>query len=217
MASFIGTNKEFRRYIGPRLRNLVQQITKKHKAEIAACEHCGNDENLESAHVRGRDRNNIIDLIANEYTNNKIITVNDLEIFEEKFKNEHQPIEKSILILCHQCHRKYDAVQPKVAQPVTTEIESFPKTTVIMSSEDLLPISLSPATPEKFKAELLITKQAEIQIYYSSGEIEVKQWNAAGFSASSNVMGNLRSRSEFRANTWQSKDIVKVHVTVVKR
>ena len=63
MASFIGTNKELRRYIGPRLRNLVQQITKNHKADIAACEYCGNSENLESAHVRGRDRNEIIDLV----------------------------------------------------------------------------------------------------------------------------------------------------------
>ena len=62
MASFIGTNKEFRRYMGPRLRNLVQQITKSHKAEISACEHCGTKENLESAHVHGRNRNDIIDL-----------------------------------------------------------------------------------------------------------------------------------------------------------
>ena len=32
MPTFTGTNREFKRYIGPRLRNLVQVITKKHKA-----------------------------------------------------------------------------------------------------------------------------------------------------------------------------------------
>jgi hypothetical protein len=60
---FTGTNREFKRYIGPRLRNLVQMITKKHKATVAACEHCGVGEDLESAHIRGRDRNQIIDLL----------------------------------------------------------------------------------------------------------------------------------------------------------
>ena len=215
MASFIGTNKEFRRYIGPRLRNLVQQITRNHKSEIAACEHCGSDENLESAHVRGRDRNEIIDLVVSEYTNNEIITI-DLGVFEEIFKNEHLPIEKSILILCRSCHRKYDAVKPTIAKVAAPVAEPNSRTDTFASSEDLLPISLSPATPENFKTELLASKQAEIQIYYSNGEVETKPWNAARFSSSSNVMGNLRSRPEFRSGAWQSKGIVKVHVKIVK-
>jgi hypothetical protein len=92
MASFIGTNQEFRRYIGPRLRNLVQQLTKKHKAEIAACEHCGTKNDLESAHVKGRDRNEIIDLVLEQFTTNGVVTV-DLNVFEEKFKDEHHPLE----------------------------------------------------------------------------------------------------------------------------
>lgn len=60
MASFVGTKEEFKRYVGPMLRNLVQQLTKKHKMEIGKCEHCGTVENLEAAHKHGKDRGSLI-------------------------------------------------------------------------------------------------------------------------------------------------------------
>jgi len=215
MASFIGTNKELRRYIGPRLRNLVQQITKNYKTDVAACEHCGNNENLESAHVRGRDRNEIIDLLASEYTTNEIVTI-DLGVFEEKFRAEHQPIEKSILILCRPCHKKYDAKKqsvPQIQPVVNGTTQSSPDSAI---DNDLLPITLAPSNLANFKRELLVSKKAEIQSYYSDGRVVVKPWNVSRFSASSNVMGNLRSRPEFRSGNWQSHGIVKVHVMVIK-
>lgn len=215
MASFIGTNKELRRYIGPRLRNLVQQITKNLRTGVAACEHCGNSENLESAHVRGRDRNEIIDLVASEYTTNEIVTIDHLGVFEEKFKAEHEPIEKSILILCRPCHRKYDAKKQTVPQiqPAANGTTLSPDSA---NDNDLLPITLAPSNPENFKKELLISRTAEIVSYYSDGRIEVRPWNASRFSASSSVMGNLRSRPEFRSGNWQSHGIAKVHVKVIK-
>ena len=125
MASFIGTHQEFRRYIGPMLRNLVQQITKTHKAEISVCEHCGSKENLESAHVKGRDRNEIIDCVLQGFTKNDVITVN-LSVFEKKFKEEHHPIEKSILILCRNCHKLYDEPEPSALERKILNSESSP-------------------------------------------------------------------------------------------
>jgi hypothetical protein len=214
MASFIGTNKEFRRYIGPRLRNLVQQITKSHKAEVAACEYCGASENLESAHVRGRDRNEIIDLVVSEYATNEIVTI-DLGVFEEKFKAEHVPIEKSILILCRPCHRKYDAKGQTATQTQPVEKGAAQSSRPSANSNDLLPITLTPSNPAKFKEELLVSKKAEIQSYYSDGRIEITPWNISRFSASSDLMGNLRSRPEFRSGNWQSHGIVKVRVKVI--
>lgn len=209
VATFIGTNSEFRRYIGPRLRNLVQQITKNHKADVAACEHCGNSGNLESAHVRGRERNAIIDLVSSGYTANELITI-DLAVFEEKFKTEHEPIERSILILCRPCHIKYDSIGQHGEKMATS---SSP---CLVKSNDLLPITLSPSDPANFKKELLVSKKAEILSYYSDGRIEVQPWNASRFSVFSNVMGNLRSRPEFRSGNWQSRGMVKVHVNVIK-
>ena len=57
MAAFVGTNKEFRKYIGPRLRNLVRQITQKYKKEVGTCQHCDTKADLQAAHVHGRGRN----------------------------------------------------------------------------------------------------------------------------------------------------------------
>lgn len=209
MASFVGTNKEFRRYIGPRLRNLVQQFTKKHKTEISACQYCGSKDNLESAHIHGRGRNEIIDLVLKENTHNDIATV-DIDKFEERFKKEHHPFEKSILILCRPCHKKYDSRAPQpIKEPQDPNDPHNPPASV-------LPITLEPSDSNIFKKELLISKQAEIKIFYSDGRIERKLWNAARFSISSNVLGNLRSRPEYRSGKWQSRGIVKIHVKVIK-
>jgi protein-arginine kinase activator protein McsA len=145
MASFIGTNPEFKRYVGPRLRNLVQQLTRKHKAEIAVCEHCGTKANLESAHVNGRDRNQIIDLVLEAFTTNGIATI-DLSVFEDKFKEEHHPLEKSILILCRECHTKYDSeiVESISELPLSTELSNH----VHMPNKGVsLPITLDPSDP----------------------------------------------------------------------
>ena len=206
MASFSGTNKEFKRYIGPQLRNLVQQITKKHKIAVGACEHCGSNENLESAHIEGRDRNDIIDIILKNYTQNYKIDV-DLGLFETKFKEEHHPIEKSILILCRSCHRKYDS---KHINSKTTENPSSTK------QYDCLPITLDPSNPDIFKQELLLTKKAEIETHYSNGDVKTKYWNASKLTSSSGIMNNLRSRPEYRSGKWQLHAISKVHVRVIK-
>lgn len=211
MASFIGTNKEFRRYIGPMLRNLVQQITKRHKAEVGACEYCGAKENLESAHVRGRGRNEIIDLILIDFTHKEIITV-DLDIFENRFKEEHQPLEKSILILCGSCHTQYDL---NMQQTNHANVEPN-QPTGFANNEGILPITLEPSDPVVFKQELLVSKRAEIETIYSDGRVERKLWNASRFNTNSNLFGNLRSRQEYRPGNWQDNGIVKVNVRIIK-
>ena len=194
MSVFTGTNQEFKRYIGPCLRNLVQTITKKHKATVAACEHCGVGEDLESAHIQGRDRNQIIDLLLAATSSEHVVTV-DLKQFETHFRREHDPVEKAILILCRKCHAKYDSG----------------------STADMLPITLESPQPAEFKRQLLTHRRAEIATYYRDGRIKHRSWDASRFSERSNVMGNLRSRPEFRQGMWQGAGIVKVHACVTKR
>ncbi len=103
MASFVGTKKEFKRYVGPMLRNLVQQLTRKHKMEIGQCKHCGATEMLEAAHVHGKDRGALIDKILNNYTNNNVVTI-DLDNIKKKLRKEHRLIDETILIICRSCH-----------------------------------------------------------------------------------------------------------------
>jgi hypothetical protein len=220
MASFIGTRKEFKRYIGPRLRNLVNLLTKNHRIRAASCNHCGAKERLESAHVRGRERNQIIDVLLEGFTHNEIITI-DLEIFERKFVAEHDPIDKTILILCRDCHLKYDATtnSPQVYNEVSSELGAMaaPKRVpTYSSSSGQLPIKLIPSDAIVFKMELLRTRKAQITTKYDNGQEEVRVWNAPNFSPTSNVLGNLRSRPEFRQGQWQARGIAKVTVRVVE-
>ncbi|MDQ6978858.1 MAG: hypothetical protein Q9M09_01630 [Mariprofundaceae bacterium] len=116
MASFIGTVDEFTKFISPRARNVVNTTTKKYKAEIGQCQHCGsNDRELDAAHVTGRERLKIIENILRGFTNGEIVTI-DLEVFENLFLSEHLPISENILVLCRLCHRKYDAIENNEAE-----------------------------------------------------------------------------------------------------
>lgn len=216
MATFKGTNSEFKRYIGPRFRNVVNIITKKQRAVVGACEHCGLSENLESAHVHGRNRIQIIDLLLGTIDKGDAVEV-DLKQFEEAFKSEHEPFEKAILVLCTACHRKYDspAFRPKAPSQAETGMDEeghFSGTGLVES--DILPITLDPIDPSEFKDQLLKRKAAEITTFYKDGLTVTRPWIANRFAATSNVFGNLRSRPEFRQGEWQAHGIIKVHVRV---
>lgn len=217
MASFIGTKKEFRRYIGPRLRNLVQQITKNHRLALANCQHCGDSEHLQAAHVRGRDRNQIIDIVLETFTHNDIVTI-DIGEFEKSFKAEHIPLENSILILCGACHKKYDSPRREdfVREPVEVALSHEASSETVRSSGHL-PISLVPPDAGEFKRQFLHSGLAEIVTTYSDGQMERKIWKALNFSLSSNVIGNLRSRPDFRSGKWQAKGIASVTVRVIAK
>jgi len=215
LPDFTGTNPEFKRYIGPRLRNLVQMITKKHKATVAACEHCGVEDDLEAAHIRGRDRNQIIDLLMAANSSAQVVIV-DLKKFETDFRREHDPVEKAILILCRRCHSKYDSGHQPAPLSGTMATSTKPMT-VPESTQGMLPIILDPSPSAEFKRRLLTSRKAEIVIHYGDGRIDHRSWDALRFSENSNVMGNLRSRPEFRSGAWQAAGIVKVHVCVTNR
>jgi hypothetical protein len=206
MANFIGTNAELHRHLGSRFTKLVQQITQKHKA-TTACQHCGGLENLESAHVYGRSRRDIINFVAGEYTRNGVAAFDFVE-FEEKFIAQHNPIEKTIIFLCRSCHQKYDN------PPKTLSKNDTPFNKAANNSESL-PITLEPLGSENFREQLLESKKAEIKIIYSDGSSKTQLWNASKLLPTSNIMGNLRSRPKFKAGQHQANGIVAVHVKVI--
>ena len=215
MTTFEGTSQEFKRFIGPRLRNLVNLMTKKQRKEVGACEHCGSTEKLEAAHVRGRDRTEIIDILLGDAAlDNRVIRI-DLVRFEERFWSEHEPFEKAFLILCWNCHQKYDSSAIPPAPPITHEGEPDVALRPTAAHSDLLPISLDPPGAVAFKEALLQTRAVEIFVVYADGRTEERPWNASKFSETSNLFRNLRSRSYLRQGEWQSRGIVKVHCRVI--
>ena len=77
-----------------------------------------------------------------------------------------------------------------------------------------LPITLDPENAADFKAALLRAKQAWLEISYGDGRKEIRRWDASHMRPSSNVKGNLRSRAEFRAGTWQKNGIASLRVSI---
>lgn len=190
MASFVGTKEEFKRYVGPMLRNLVQQLTRKHKLEVGQCEHCGTTETLEAAHIHGKDRGTIIDKILNNYTNNNVVTI-DLGNFEQHFRKEHKIIDETILILCKSCHTKYDS-QHIIEAPQTTQSK---KSSTQKSKEN---------SPDKNSSDKLKEKRL-----FSNQEIQLKISKVAQ-QLSTNDLENL-------CNPLFSKELFKISFPIFKK
>ena len=85
---------------------------------------------------------------------------------------------------------------------------------IIDYSNGILPIELNPASESDFKRRLLLTKTAYITTFYKNGTSKQKVWNAHRFRETSGVLGNLRSRPEFRNGEWQKLGIEKVYVSI---
>jgi len=79
-----------------------------------------------------------------------------------------------------------------------------------------LQIELVPDDEEIFKRELLQNRIAYITTYYKDGSLQTRQWKAMWLKEGSSIMGNLRSKSEFRNGEWQKRGIVRVVVSLNK-
>jgi len=135
----------------------------------------------------------------------------------------------SVMKKCPTCDRTYadDTFSFCLADGALLSASYDPDATLVLRSAGVdrqtvgihsqyLPISLVPADPNIFKQELLRSRMAEIVTTFNDGRVETKTWKAVNFRPSSNVIGNLRSRPQFRAGQWQARGITKVVVRVLK-
>lgn len=79
---------------------------------------------------------------------------------------------------------------------------------------DILPITLDPPDVEAFREALLRSRHARIFENYRDGRTTERRWNARNMSASSNVLGNLRSRPRYRRGNWKRLGIESLTVAV---
>lgn len=110
MAKFIGTVQEFHHFIGPKLRNAINGITRNHRMQRnGICETCQSKSELHSAHVHGRERRAIIKMELKHFLDESGIVSGILEDIESRILMAHLPIEHTFKFLCHACHVRYDS------------------------------------------------------------------------------------------------------------
>jgi hypothetical protein len=120
MAYFEGTIREFTKFVGPYARLKVAFLAASHKRQISKCEECGSPNQLEAAHVKGKERALLIANILSEFIEDHVVKI-DLDVFEERFVLAHLPIETTIRILCKECHRNYDKTDTQIQGEVKAE------------------------------------------------------------------------------------------------
>ena len=84
---------------------------------------------------------------------------------------------------------------------------------------NVLPIKLVPSNQDEFKLAFIESGKAEIREYYADGSTKAKVWTkraSSGFSKTSNVIGNLRSRPEYRAGAWRERGMIRLEVEVIR-
>jgi len=110
MAVFIGTDREYHDYIGPRIRNVVQRITQNEKRKCnRTCAHCKKQNiELEAAHIHGNERKKIVENILSKYKKGDYYEI-DIGLIESEIIKAHYPIDQNFIFLCRPCHIKYDS------------------------------------------------------------------------------------------------------------
>ena len=135
------------------------------------------------------------------------------ELIKQDFLNEYdgELIESVLKELKIEIKRKHSEI-------IQTELpkSQFREPKNIDYSNGILPIGLNPSSESEFKRRLLLTKTAYITTFYKNGTSKQKVWNANRFRETSGVLGNLRSRPEFRNGEWQKLGIEKVLVSIDK-
>jgi hypothetical protein len=114
MAEFKGSIQEFNHFVGPRIRNLINNFTRLHRrGRGGTCEMCGSQAILQSAHVHGRERRAIIEKVLSEYLNSAGDVVCDIKQAEDKILLAHEPVHETFKFICQPCHTQYDSTTPK--------------------------------------------------------------------------------------------------------
>jgi hypothetical protein len=127
MAQFIGTVQEFHHFIGPKIRNAVNGITRNHRLQRNGyCEDCGSNAELHSAHVHGKGRREIIEQELLRFIDERGVVSCSLEDIESNILKAHLPIESTFRFLCHTCHVRYDSAPNQNLRPTNSKTDHAP-------------------------------------------------------------------------------------------
>jgi hypothetical protein len=208
MAIFEGSIQEFHHYVGPRIRNAVNSFARTARnTRNGVCEDCEKSgQELDSAHVHGRDRRTIIETVLSRYESNGVVRC-DVALIEKEILSGHGDVKDAFKFLCKKCHVEYDNGHRVIKGSGTA--------TGFMSAQNAdnsLRLHFFP-DETRFKLLLLQWRRAYVLLIRSDGTGTISEWNASRFKESSNLRGNLFSGY---LRDWRAKGIVKAVFAIDK-
>ena len=108
-----------------------------------------------------------------------------------------------------------EATQPHGAQATTTATVATREEEERRAGEaDVLPIALDPSPTKAFREALMRVEHASIVEHHRGGRTVVRRRDASNTSATSNVIGHLRSRPRYRKGAWKEVGIRSLSVSI---
>ena len=101
-----------------------------------------------------------------------------------------------------------------MAEDAAADPETPEPSPLTREGSDTLPITVDPPTPDAFREALLRERRAWVVEHHRDGRQVVRRWEASKMSASSNVLGNLRSRPRYRKGACKLLGIESLFVPI---
>lgn len=80
----------------------------------------------------------------------------------------------------------------------------------VVRRDGTLPIEYEGGSPQLFLERFLAAGVAYIEEHYVDGRVNVREWPVERLTAQSNLVGNIRSKPEYRQGNWQGAGLAKL-------
>lgn len=200
MAKFTGTIDEFiALFGGTLLTKAVEAYTKEYREMVGRCQHKGKDgiecsDVLQTAHNHeaGYDRKGMAVEILKTYENADGIVEVDINEFLQKYHDAHQPLHKTVKILCSKHHGAFDkGTRTKADSDKVLRYGMSERQTADRGSCPLEFIPSEEAVIEALKSN----GKCYIHYHLLGGTVVTKEWNnTKGEITASNLYNNIRSK-----------------------
>lgn len=167
----------------------------------------------------------ILDNLVNGKHNTRNMKMTDLkyymcqienELDEQSYRNAIQSLRLSIPYWDKEEFGKFATKVSRFLDSLDSNQDSGAARTDRGGSDsfETLVINLSPNDPKEFSRLFQEKGHATIRTFYTNGTHVDKEWRKRDFKQTSNVIGNLRSRPEFRQDEWQKRGISHIEVFI---
>lgn len=220
-ARFRGTFADYHFHVGPSIRNMVQSMTKSKRFGTCATPGCGYTGKLDAAHKVGRSRPYIIEEILGDYLldGSDVVDCN-LNLAFTRIKEAHSDFERAFNFICRPCHLAQDAEERRTSgkrpvgpYPMAVARPEEPRSAIASAEMGTIPVRLSPASDELFKAHLLLARRATVTQWFRDGRSSTQIWDARNFNSSSNLWANIRTHYARRKRCIEL-GIVRVDISI---